>query len=194
MTAAFVPYVYDNVVLDEHGVQATGNAENVVTYHQGKSRFHRVDVRFRDRAGKAHIAKLRTQDRSLIARGEAKGRFELLYDPDDPTRYRFVEDVGLPWAIGLTPLLIALGGLVAMAIGLFRFPRRYALVARGHAAQGIVARVDCISASKTKVVVYQFNAPQGALYGQWTTQKPPQVGASIWVLFDPRAPERNVPW
>lgn len=194
LTAGFVPYLIDHALLDERGVQATGKAENVVFYFQGKSRFHRIDVRFRDRSGREHIAELRTQEPAFIARGEAKGEFQLTYDPEDPSRYRFAGEVRLPWIVGLTPFLIALGGLIAMAVGLLRFPRRHALVARGHVSQGVVARVDRIAASKSKGVVYQFFTPQGPCYGQSTTRKPPAVGTGVWVVYDPRAPERSVVW
>ncbi|MBW2524721.1 MAG: hypothetical protein JRI23_11120 [Deltaproteobacteria bacterium] len=194
MTAALVPYVYDNAVLDQRGVEARATPYEVSAYQQHKTIFHKIDCRFRANNGKQYPATLRTQDKSLIARAEAHEPFTIVYDPEYPKRNRFTADVHLHWSIGLTPLVFALGGLIALLMGLGRLRKRRALVIHGHVAQGVVTSVERISASKSKNVIYQFAAPHGPAAGCWTTRNPPAAGTGVWVIYDPADPTRCFAW
>ena len=194
LTAAMTPYVYDNAILDQRGVKTTGTPVKVSAYQQRQSIFHRIEVRFEDNEGKPHRAVLRTQDRSLISRAEARKPFRVVYDPQDPSRSRFPADVRIHWSLALTTLPIALAGLIALIMGLRRLGRRKRLVIHGHVAQAIVTRIERISASRNKNVIYQFATVSGPQYGHWTSQRPPELGTTLWVLYDPNEPSHNTPW
>lgn len=194
MTGALTPYLIDHAILDQRGVKTTGKPVKVSAYQQHSAIYHRIVVRFSDRKGKKHRAILRTQDRAIISRAEAKQPFRVVYDPENPSRNRFPADVRLHWSIALTPMPFAIGGLIALLMGWSRLRRRKRLVTHGHAAQGVVTTIERISASRSDNVVYQFATVEGWAYGCWTTQSPPSVGLPIWVLYDPKEPAHNTVW
>jgi hypothetical protein len=102
-------------------------------------------------------------------------------------------------AIGLMillPLGFAVVGALLFALGGRRALRLRAIYVSGQAAlatvTGIASSLMRVNGRRVMRVEYAFDTPSGRVQGRTTLREPPPIGGTLWVIYDERAPGRNV--
>jgi hypothetical protein len=193
--------VWDDWILDRRGVPADAQPFDV---HATNSRVnHRtvqeIQFRFTDRAGQAHTGHTGTTDPRLIASARKATPMTVQYDPQDPARVRLAGgSASFFGMLVLLPLAFAAVGGGLFLRSLLGARRMRAMYRDGTA---VTARVVALEATGSRQnyqrvmrMVYEFTGPAGgAITGEWKTLRPAAQGATIWVIYDPGEPDRNMP-
>jgi hypothetical protein len=174
--------------LAERGVRATATITKL--WHTGgksdthKVRYHySVDGREFEVSGEVSRSTWKT-----LTEGQEIG---VRYDPANPSlshpsdwEYR----VTPVWLAGLVPGMFLLLAVFFMML----LRRQWRLLADGRAAPGIVTKTR--RGGKTKVVMYEFRLPTGAVQqgrDQTGHRQLPEIGSAVCILYDPDNPKRN---
>ncbi len=191
---------WDDWILDRRGVRAEAEAIEVRTTMTSVNDEDLFDLvlRFRDGAGRAHTAVLGTIDEGRITAARQHRTLIIEYDPEDPSRARLQgETASLHGSMLLLPAGFAITGAPLFLLGMVGLVRARRLYRRGQAAQAVVTMVAETHSSendeRVKEMRYTFQTARGPALGTWKTASPLPVGATLWVVHDPSAPENNVP-
>jgi hypothetical protein len=193
--------VWDDWILDERAVEAEAEAVGVrgtASTRRRWQRIHMVRVRFVDGEGMSHEAEAPTTDPVIIERARTQDRVAIEYDPRAPARrVRLAGETASRFAEGnYVPVGFFVVGLALVTVGYVGVRRSRAIYRDGEAVQAKVVSVTRTAAriNKKRVmrVAYAFSGPWGVEHGVWRTVAAPTVGATIWVIYDPARPERNI--
>ncbi len=187
--------------LDERGVRVDAVAidvRNTRTSINDEDLFNLV-LRFRDKREREHTVIVGTTNSDKIEIARAHGQISIEYDPEDPERARLTGESAS--ALGLVGTLLlavfAITGLPGFLVALARLLRARRIYRHGTAAQATVVRVVDTQSSENDETVremhYAFNTPIGPASGAWKTVEPLPPGGTLWVVYDPRSPNDNVP-
>lgn len=192
--------VWNDWILDDRGVLAQAEALGARPTRTRVNRrtLYELRYRFSDGSGKTWTATSDTTSPSLIGAAEARSPLAIEYDPESPKRTRLRgESASVMGAAVFLPLGAGLVGTLLVAIGLVGALRVRGLYRRGQAAQARVTAVEATASRQNRRAVmrmrYCFQTPEGTVEGSWKTAHPQPAGATIWVLFDPASPARNLP-
>ncbi len=197
-TAAGGP-VWNDIILDRRGVtaQATPLGVERTGSHVNGAYVHRISFRFTDGAGAAQTGSAGTTDWPTIARAQAGEPLAIEYDPRAPALARVTGGRAsfFGWFV-LFPLAFALVGAAIVRAGLRRALRVRATYVHGEAVRaqvtGVARTAMRVNGRPVMRVDYMFDALTGRVTGQGSSLAPPPIGATIWVLYDPSAPQQNV--
>jgi hypothetical protein len=172
------------------GVERTGTTIN----HR---RLYRVHLAFTDRDGTQQEAETGTTDGVRLAQARAHKLLRIVYDPLRP---RVVRLEGAPASVFglfvLLPIGFGLVGTVIFAGAVRRLARVRTIYIRGKPVQATITSVEPTSMRMNSRRVlrarYTFDLITGPVTGTTTDVTVPPVGATIWVLYDPEQPSRNV--
>lgn len=191
---------WDDWALDQRGVRVEAEAVDVQSTHSSVNDEDVFDIvlRFKDRHGKSHTATLGTTNAARIQSARAHGKFTIEYDPRDPSCARFMgEHVAMMGGASLILCITAAPAIPLFLVGLVRGLRTRRLYRRGIAAEARVTEVVATASEENEKPVmemrYVLETPTGSARGSWKTVEPAEVGATIWVVYDPRNPDRNTP-
>jgi hypothetical protein len=191
--------VWDDVILDQRGVAADATPTAVEPTHSSVNdrAVFRIVYTFTDRDGVARTSSTGTTDGRLLAGARRHERMSIEYDPQAPQRSRVSGESAsfFGWFI-LLPLAFAAVGAVIAGRGLRRLLRVRRTYVHGHAiladVTGVAPTSMRINSRRVIRVDYSFKVITGRVTGQTTSLNPPAIGAQIWVLYLPSAPEHNV--
>lgn len=192
--------VWNDWILDRRGVRAEATALEVrpTSTRVNRRLVYEIRFRFDDGDGKAWTARTSTTSTALVGAAQAGKSFEIQYDPESPDRTRAVgESASVMGMAVLVPLGAGFVGLGLVAVGLLSALRTRRIYREGEAVQARVTEVVATSSRQNRRPVmrmsYVFQTPAGPVEGRWKTAHPSAQGATLWVLFDPADPSRNVP-
>ncbi len=192
--------VWNDWILDSRGVRATATPTSVeaTSSRVNKRVVYAIHFSFVDRSGKRWPSESGTTDSQVIQRARAGTPIPVEYDPQDPERARLEgTDASFFGAMVLLPLAFGLAGSVLFVLGFVSTVKTMRIYKHGQPAQARVIAVEATASSQNRRRVmsmkYEFDGPGGRVLGGWKTVSPARVGSTIWVLFDPSAPEKNLP-
>lgn len=174
----------------------------VLSVTEGSSRSNQqrsqvIEVRFIAEDGQKHVTRVSTFDEKAIARAHAKKPVRIEYDPEDPSISRLKGgSASLFGYLALIPVPFAVVGLAVFFIGLRKALDQREIYRNGRAILATVSDVTAMAAKQNRRRVmrahYGFTVDGKSYEGAKQTVDPPAVGESIWVLYDPSQPQRNV--
>ena len=187
--------------LDERGVRVDAVAIDVRstrTSINDEDLFNLV-LRFRDEREREHTVVVGTTNSDKIEIARAHGQISIEYDPEDPASARLTGERAS--ALGLVGTLLlavfAITGAPGFVVALRQLMRARRIYRHGTATQATVMRVVDTSSSQNDETVremhYSFDTPLGPASGTWKTVEPLPQGGTLWVVYDPRSPNDNVP-
>jgi Protein of unknown function (DUF3592) len=192
--------VWNDWILDSRGVRADARPFDVqaTSTRRNRSTVYEIDFRFADLAGRDFTGSAGTTNPSVIASARKGSHLPIEYDPVDPTRSRLVgESASVFGAFVFLPLGFFVIGAGIFVAGLVSARRSRAIYRDGEVAEARVVAVEQTASTQNRVqllrVRYELQTPAGPAVGAWKTLTPPKVGETIWVIYDPARPERNVP-
>jgi len=179
-------------LFDSTGVTATAHVVRLwreSNEHKTPRVEYAFDANGREVDGRAKLPLKRWQS---LRTGDS---IDVRYLPTDPTYHVILEETRevmpawLPFVVGL---LMAAGGLGCMAA--VRMQRR--LLAEGRVARATVTKVTkrhTTHGGSYRSVAFSFPTLSGATVAAKasTSHKSPDVGASVWVVYDPDNPKRS---
>jgi len=191
--------VWNDVVLDRRGLaaDATPTAIEPTSSHVNGRAVVRIVYTFTDRDGVARTGRTGTTNAQLLVRAEQRERLPVEYDPYAPQLSRLAGERAsfFGWFI-LFPLAFAAVGAAIAGRGMRRLLRVRRTYVHGHAiladVTGVAPTSMRINSRRVMRVDYSFKVITGRVTGQTTSLNPPAIGAQIWVLYLPSAPEHNV--
>lgn len=190
---------WEDWILDGRGVPASGTplgVEDTSSTVNGR-RVREITLRFRDGDGIERTARSGTTDGGLVERARKGQSLALHYDPARPERARIdgtrLSVFGL-WV--LFPFVFAAVGTVIIAFSLRGILRRRRLYVWGESALGKVVSVTSTNTSinnrQLLEIRYRFLSTAGEIEGKFRHVEAPPVGSDVSVLYDARAPGRNL--
>lgn len=182
--------VWDDWILDERGRRADATVVGRDSMRMRSERQWVYEVRWRalDPAGA-------TVEGTALHVGDVSDAIAVEYDPQDPTRSRFV---GAPashfGAYVFIPFALSLLGSLSFVAGIRRVGRRKALYRDGTVAAARVVRVQrTLAQDKWERILrltVRFPTAQGERAATCYTTDSIDVGAEVWVIYDPERPTR----
>jgi hypothetical protein len=192
--------VWNDWILDSRCVRTDARPVDVqaTSSRRNRSTVYQIDFRFVDLAGQDRTGSVGTTDAALIAAARKGSHIAVEYDPEDPTRSRLVGgSASFFGALVIMPMLFFVIGGALLVAGLAIGRRRRTTYRDGEVAEARVVAVEATASSSNRrrlmLMRYELHAPSGTVVGEWKMLVPPEVGATIWVIYDPAQPERNLP-
>jgi hypothetical protein len=193
--------IWDDWILDERGVETQARPLGVEATPSTRGNWERIyTIRFQfiDREGEAQEADAGTTDHTLIARARAGSSMAIEYDPDAPaTRVRLSGESASRFGKAIfVPLGFVVAGLAFVVLGWCGARRDRALYRDGAAIEARVVAVTPtvmrLNRRRVMRVTYTFHQSKGVVHGTWKTTDPPTVESPLWVIYDPKHPERSM--
>jgi hypothetical protein len=184
--------VWDDVLLDQHGVRAMVTPLRSVRTSSRVNRAWVYEVSWR-----ATDASAAPREGTVRTLGDRRSPFEIEYDPDRPELAREVGGRAsfFGWFV-LIPFAAFVVGSCLVMIGTVVRARRRALYRDGAAAQAEVVSFQPTSMRVNNQpvfrVTYRYSTPAGMRTASSNSARPYRPGSPLWVIYDPSQPERTM--
>lgn len=189
-----------DALLDRHAAVANARVTGTrpTSGRVNGRRVQEIDYTFQDSAGADHQGKIGTTDSALLQQATIGQALPVEYDPEQPSRNRLRgTKISIFGMFVFMPMAFAAVGLVLVGIALVDLRRRRTIYINGAVAAGVVERVEKTTMRQNRRriqrVFYKFSADSGPITNSFTTFLEPAVGTSLWILYDPNDPTRNLP-
>ncbi|NUP08707.1 MAG: DUF3592 domain-containing protein [Polyangiaceae bacterium] len=200
MMLAILRPPWEDWALDERGVRTDARSVEVreTSTEVNDESLYEIVVAFEDARGLKHKATVTTTNDEVIARAREKATLTIEYDREKPSRARLPGEAST--SIGgmiFLPLGFVAFGLPLFLFGLVSALRAQRLYRRGHCALArvyeVVPTASSVNDEPVMRMLYAFSTADGEAKGGWKTVEPLAIGETLWVVYDPNQPSRNMP-
>ncbi len=192
--------IQDDWRLDKDAVQTQAqplSLKRTASTRGNRRRIYKVHVQFEDSQGRRRDVWLPTTNPAVLEAGRTGAPVHIEYDPNHPERARFVGETASIFGNAIfVPLAFAVIGIALVLVAGVIYATRRAIYRDGQVAEAEVRSVTQTSARINRRslmrVQYRFRVGTRNFEGRWGTTDPPSVGDTIWVIYHPENPSRNV--
>lgn len=194
--------IWDDWILDHRGLRTLAQpvAVNDTDSSMDELPVYEIELAFLDAQGRPRRATTYVNDPEIIRQSQRRLHVWLEYDPARPSRCRIEGQPAsvVGWLV-LLPVSSVLMGLIALIPAAVSTRRTFVLYKWGRATQAKVIRVKTTPSTqgdeeedRVMLAEYAFHHGKKRFEGSLKQTGPPQVGATIWIIYNPDEPEHNV--